>query len=344
MKPTRRELLVGGAALALAPAAMAAEPAMRTPKKPKALRPGDKIMITAPAGAADGPEHLERAASRVRSLGFEPVISPNAGKRFGYLAGTEQERADDINLALRDSSIRGIFYLRGGYGAMRILPLLDYKAMARDPKVTMGFSDITALHLAFLRQSRVVTYHGPCAESSWSEFSRSTLPVVTSAQAFGPVLVPATNPLNRQTFVPGRAEGRLVGGNLTLVASLAGTPYGAQLKGAVLVLEDIGEEPYRVDRMLTQLLLTGGLKECAAIVFGDFRDRPRPGDAPETNPERTFSLEQVLRDRTAAAGVPSYWGLNFGHIGQNHILPLGCRARVDADTQSLELLESAVSV
>lgn len=335
---------MGGAAIGLGLTALsaAAKPLSR-PKLPPALRPGDRIAITCPAGAADGQEHLDRAAERIRSLGWEPVFSKNALARHGYLAGTDQQRAEDLNTALRDPSIQGILYLRGGYGAMRILPMLDYRAMKERPIVTMGFSDITALHLAFLARSGVMTYHGPCAESRWSDFSRETLPIVTDSSPFGEVRHPAEGPA-RATLVPGQTKGRPVAGNLSLVASLMGTPYMPSLEGAILCLEDIGEEPYRVDRMLTHLWLSGQLKKAKGLVFGDFRERRRAGEPTEPiDPITTFSQQQVLMDRCAQIGIPAYSGLSFGHIGNNHILPLGAMANLDADACSLEIIEPAVA-
>ncbi len=334
---------MGGAAAALGLAVGAAAKPLGKPKLPRALKPGDRIAITSPAGAADGPQHLESASEKIRSLGWEPVVSKNATARYGYLAGTDGQRAEDLNTALRDETIAGILYLRGGYGAMRILPALDYDAMRRRPIVTMGFSDITALHLAFLARSGVVTFHGPCAESRWSEFSRSSLPIVTVSQPFGTVLHPVEGGAPKTTLVPGKGRGRIVAGNLSLVVALAGTPYLPSLKGCILCLEDIGEDPYRVDRMLTHLLLTGQLKDAEGIIFGDFRERRRPGEEPDKTPaNETFNMEQVLLDRCQAIGIPAFSGLSFGHIGNNHILPLGVMATLDAGAKSLTLTESAV--
>ncbi|MFN7764835.1 MAG: LD-carboxypeptidase [Armatimonadota bacterium] len=346
METSRRAFLAGAAGLGLAGVglSMGSDPVAEPDEvlRPPALRPGDRIAIVCPAGPADDQAHLDRAAERVRSLGFEPVLGKRALARWGYLAGTDAERAEDLNEVIRDPDVQGVFCLRGGYGAIRILPVLDYEAMRKSPKVIMGYSDITALHLAYLAQSGVVSFHGPCAESSWTEYARGTLPVCLAAEAWGEVKNAAsTEP--RRTLVPGVAEGPLVGGNLTLVASMCGTPYLPSLAGAIVFLEDIGEEPYRVDRMLTQLILNGGLAEAAGIVFGNFRKRPRPGEEPPPDdPTLTFSMEQVHEERAKAAGVPAMAGLPFGHVADNHIMPLGVRARLDATAQTLTLLEPAV--
>ena len=337
MDITRRTFIAGVGATALAPSAHAA-PRVRLPR---ALKPGDRVAIVAPAGLAENQEHIDKSMAKVRSLGYEPVAYPNVLKNYGYLAGTDEERAADLNAALRDPAIRGIFYLRGGYGAMRILPLLDYRAMKHDPKVTIGFSDVTALHLAFLAKSDVITFHGPCAESSWSDFSRATLGVMTSPAPFG--VCKQAPDVPRTTLMPGVAEGRLVAGNLSLISSLIGTDFCPSLRGAILALEDIGEDPYRVDRMLTEILLAPKSHGLKGLVFGDFRERLRPGEVPEQiDPSRTFTLMQVLQDRSRAFGVPSWSGLCFGHTRQNHILPLGVRARLDADQQTLTILEKSV--
>lgn len=336
---TRRELVGGLAAVGLTGVSVGQnEVVSRSMLLPRALSPGDRVAIVAPAGKADGQAHVTLAAAKVRSLGFEPVPSRNILARHGYFAGTDSQRASDMNDAIRDRSIRGIIALRGGYGAMRILDLLDYDALRRDPKVLLGFSDITALHLAFLARG-VVAFHGPCAESSWSEYSRATLPVVMRDQPFGLCAgVSGGDPLVE--LVPGRAEGVLTGGNLSMVAAMVGTPFAPRFEGAVVVLEDIGEDSYRVDRMLTQLLLAG-LDKAAALVFGNFRPRARPGSE-QVDPAE-FTLGEVWRDRAKAIGVPCFAGLPFGHLTSNHILPLGVRARVDSTACTLTVLDPAVT-
>ncbi|MBX3095321.1 MAG: LD-carboxypeptidase [Fimbriimonadaceae bacterium] len=335
---SRREVLGGLAAVGLTGALSGqSAPADSRIRLPKALTPGDKVAIVAPAGKASGQAHVTLAAAKVRSLGFEPAPSRNILARHGYFAGTDEQRASDMNDAIRDPSIRGIIALRGGYGAMRILDQLDYEALRRDPKVLIGFSDITAIHLAFVAEG-VAAFHGPCAESSWSEYSRATLPVVTRNQPYGGCArVSGGDPLVE--LVPGRAEGVLTGGNLSMVTAMVGTRYSANLEGSVVVLEDIGEDSYRVDRMLTQLLLAG-LNKAAAVVFGNFRPRARPGS--ELVDPSEFTIGQVWRDRAKAIGVPCFAGLPFGHVTANHILPLGIRARVDATACTLSILDPAV--
>lgn len=338
MDMSRRTLLAGAGMLALSPELSAApQPLVKLVLPPK-LKPGDRIAIVAPAGAADDQAHIARASAKVAALGYVPVPMPNVLKRFGYLAGTDEERATDMNQAIRDPDIDGIFYLRGGYGSMRILPLLDYAALEGRPKMTIGFSDVTALHLGILAKSGVVTFHGPCAESSWSDFSKSTVGVFTRDAVFGIAKHPAADGIRRTTLVTGKAKGPLIAGNLSLVVSLIGTPFMPNLKGAILALEDIGEDPYRIDRMLSQVLLATAGKGLAGLAFGNFRQRLRPGEIPEVlDPKKTFSTEQVLLERAKAFGVPAYSGLSFGHIGLNHVLPLGVTCELDADRCELKI-------
>lgn len=340
MKLTRRQMLAGTAGLAASTAFGQSETDNRTWLKPKALKPGDRVAIIAPAGAADNQEHINKACDKVRGLGFEPVPSHNILRRYGYLAGTDQQRADDLNAAFQDDAIKGIFCLRGGYGTTRMLHLLDYENIRKNPKVVIGFSDITGIHCAIAKHAKVHTFHGPCAESSWNEFQQKSLPVLTQNKAYGECLVQDEDV--RATVHHGTAEGRIICGNLTLFSCIMGTPDMPDTRGSILVLEDVGEAPYRVDRMLTQLLNAGVIQECAGIVLGNFSlPKPNPDDIPP-EPTHTFTMDEVIADRMAGAGVPCFKGFAFGHVAQQQILPIGVRAQMDANACTLSLLESAV--
>lgn len=340
MKLSRRTLLAGASATAITGLSMTSKAAAPKLGLPKALKPGDKVGLIAPAGALDDQAHLDKVIEKVKSLGYEPIPMPNVLKRFGYLGGTDKERADDLNQALHDDELRAIFCIRGGYGAMRILPMLDYAKMRENPKPIIGYSDITALHLAFYAKSGVTTFHGPCGESTWGEFSRSTLPVMTDSSSFG--LSKTLEPL--QILVPGKAKGKIVAGNLSIVVSLLGTPYFPSLKNSILFLEDIGEDPYRVDRMLTEILLSDKSKGLKGLVFGDFRVRFKPGEvATPPDPEKSFTTEQVLFERSQAFKVPAVSRFPFGHTASNHILPLGVEAELDAEMGTVKILGKAVS-
>lgn len=245
-------------------------------------------------------------------------------RRYGYLAGTDDERLDDLNRAIRDPAIQGIWCVRGGYGVLRILEEVDFEALARKPKALIGFSDITGLHAAVGRRSGLVTFHGPFPNRQLSQFSRLSL---QRAVASGDN--PAGVAPDAEELVPGRARGRLVGGNLALIAALAGTSYFPELDGAILVLEDVNEPVYRIDRMLRQLQLTGALSRISGLLLGAFTEL---GDKGETLP-----LEQVLRDTAERAGVPCLSGVPVGHIADQWTLPLGAMAELDTASRCLTI-------
>lgn len=253
-------------------------------------------------------------------------------RRDGYLAGSDAERAADFNRMARDPDVRGIFALRGGYGTMRILDALDFRAIAADPKVVMGFSDLTAVLNAVVRESRVVAFHGPLAarESVWDETTlESVRRACMSPEPLGVLHAPDATVLRA-----GRARGRLAGGNLSLVTSLLGTPWAPPLRDALLVLEDVDEEPYRIDRMLTQLRLAGALAGAAGILFGACTHCEAKG--------ASMSASAVVEDRIADAGVPAVTGVPVGHLPEQWVLPLGLEAVLDAGGRSLRIDEPAV--
>ena len=303
--------------------------------RPPALAPGARVALVAPAGPlAEGA--VDRAVARVRDWGFEPVEGAHVRGRHGYLAAPDAERAADFDAALRDPSIDAVWCLRGGYGTMRIVDALDWDALARHPRPVIGFSDITALHLAIQRLG-IVSFHGPHpATAELNPFSRGGLVrLLTSAEPAGVLPFPAENG-RAEAFAGGAAEGPLVGGNLSLVAATLGTPYQVRAEGAILFLEEVGEPAYRVDRLLSQLRLAGVLGSVAGVALGAFTESPDEGA------EGTPQIAEVLHDRLADLGVPVAFGFPFGHVDDNWTLPLGVRARLDADAGTLELLEPAV--
>ena len=297
---------------------------MRTPPL---LAPGARVALVAPAGPVSKDGVFRTAVQQARSFGWEAVIGDNATARTRYLAGSDEQRLLDLNAALRDDTIDGIWCLRGGYGVMRILDGLDTAAMSARPRAVIGFSDITALHAALGRHSQVVGYHGPHAAAPLTSFSRDSLTraIVDGTDSCG--LAPAA-----RTFRSGRAEGRLVGGNLSLLASLCGSRYAPDYDGGILVLEDVDEASYRIDRMLRQLMLNGALSKLAGIVYGQFTEEG--GRASATSPSR----EQVLREMADIAGVPTLAGVPVGHIDDQWTIPLGAMAVLDADAKSLQVI------
>ena len=304
--------------------------------RPPALRPGARVALVAPAGPlADGA--VDRAVERVRGWGFEPVVGEHARKRHGYLAAPDPERTADFNAALRDDSIDAVWCLRGGYGVMRIVDGIDWPALTRRPRPVIGFSDNTALHLA-IRRHGVVSFHGPHpATEELSRFSADgLLRALTVAEPAGILPLPEDED-EPETIAGGVAEGPLVGGNLSLIASTLGTPYAIQAEGALLFLEEVGEAAYRVDRLLSQLRLAGVLGAAAGIVIGGITD------VPDAGAEHVPLVEDVLHDLLGDLGIPVAYGFPFGHLEDNWTLPVGVRARLDADAGTLELLESGVA-
>ena len=306
----------------------------------KRLKIGDTIGLIGPSGTVREAGAVDQAIAYMKELGFRVKVGESAHAKYGYLSGTDEVRARDINAMFADPEVDAIVCTRGGYGTMRMLDLLDYDVIRANPKVFVGFSDITALHIAFFEKCGLVTFHGPMATRWKPEFADGfTQPAfynaVMKAQPLGK-LVNAPDYHERKTVNSGCAEGLLVGGNLSLIAGTIGTPYEINTKDRILFIEEIGERTYCVDRMLTQLRLAGKFEDCAGIVFGDFND------CPVEYPEFGLTLEEVIRDVAAPCGKPIFTGLQAGHVSPKLTLPLGTCCRMDADSCTLEVLEAAV--
>jgi muramoyltetrapeptide carboxypeptidase len=300
---------------------------LRAMRLPPRLAAGARIALVAPAGPLRGPAELDAAIAHASALGWDAVPAPHVLAQEGYLAGSDAVRALDFNEALRDDAVDGIWCVRGGYGAMRILPALDYDALRRRPKPVLGYSDITALHAAIGVRCGLVSFHAPTARGALTAFSRDSL-VRAVVEGRDPCGV-ATGALGLRS---GRARGRLVGGNLALLAALAGTPYAPDYDDAILVLEDVGEATYRIDRMLRQLILSGALERVAGIAFGQFTDGTDPIDV------ASRPLVDVLREAGEAAGVPTLAGIPLGHVNDQWTIPLGASAELDADEGTLRVI------
>jgi muramoyltetrapeptide carboxypeptidase len=313
--------------------------------KPPKLIQGNRVALVAPAGPLLEKDDLTRAEALCRALGYDPVLGKSAYARHGYLAGTDQERLADLNSALADPSIDALWCIRGGYGSIRLLGEVNYAALAHQPKALIGFSDITLLLNAFTRLTGVVTFHGPVARSSMPAFSRWHFErVLSRAEVPGrlarmpaapDVLIPQEDRI--VTLRGGVAEGRLAGGNLTLLQCLIGTPYFPDLDGAILFLEDVGEDLYRVDRMLAHLRLVGALRRLSGVLIGRFTCLERSGR------DGALGFDEVLASYFGPLGIPVAYGFPIGHIDAQWTLPLGILARLDADAGEVELLESAVA-
>ncbi|HEV7990914.1 MAG TPA: LD-carboxypeptidase [Gemmatimonadaceae bacterium] len=291
---------------------------------PPPLAAGARVALVTPAGPLGGIAELDCAIDNARRLGWEPVPGANVMARHGYLGGTDAERLHDLNAALADESIDAIWCVRGGYGAMRLLAHIDYASLTRRPRALIGFSDITALHAAIATRCELVSYHGPTARGALTEFSRDSL-----QRAVIEHRDPCGHAASARTICGGRAHGRLVGGNLALLAALAGTPYAPDYRDALLVLEDIGEPVYRIDRMLVQLALSGALAQIAGLVVGHFTEA-----TPGHEIERT-ALDDLVRGAAEIAGVPAIAGVPIGHIHEQWTIPLGANAELDADARTL---------
>ena len=313
--------------------------------RPQRLRKGDKIGVVAPASAPANPANIDLGLKALKRLGFEPRPATNLRKRWGFLAGTDQERADDLIEVFADPEVKGIICFRGGYGAARLLPLLDYNVIRSNPKVFIGYSDITSLHCAFLAKAGLVSFHGPMLNSdllkdNLPDFTlQSFLRLVTQAAAPGGISQGCRR--NRvQVLAAGTASGRLVGGNISILCASLGTPYQPSLDGVILFIEDLNEEPYRFDRMLTQLLNAGLLQKVAGVAVGVNKNCRDPKAGKST--EYRQSLEDVLKERLLPLKVPIVTGLPFGHVRFNATLPVGVPALLDGNKGELCILESAV--
>ena len=312
---------------------------------PPRLRPGDTIGLINPSGAVYERAPYDDTHARLKALGFHVKEGQHLRARYGHMAGTPQQRADDIHALFADPEVAGILAMTGGSGANRVLPLLDYDLISRHPKFLGGFSDLTALITAVQVKTGLVTFHSPLGRSEWNAFSVEHFKAVAmdaQAHTFRNAVIPGDDlaaPEGRTTTLRGGvAQGPLVGGNLAVLTSLAGTPYWPSFDGAILFLEDVNEYVYRVDRMLSTLMLSGALQRVAGVVLGGFTDcKPSEGSF------GSLTLDEVFDDYFGSLSVPVYRGAQFGHIRRKFTLPLGVPAEMDGDAGTLRLLAPAVT-
>src|SRR5262245_926692 len=296
-------------------------------RRPPRLKPGSRVALISPSGPLRDETDLQHALDSARAMGWDPVVGAYVLERDGYLAGPDEHRLADLNRFAADASIDAIWCIRGGYGAMRLLERIDYDAWCRHPKPLIGYSDITALHAAIGSRAELVTFHGPTARGRLTEFSRASLRAAvvdgTEPCGFAPDAI---------TLHDGRARGRLVGGNLALLAAMCGTPYAASLDGAILVLEDVNEAVYRIDRMLTQLRLSGALLGVTGIAFGRFTD------IPEDMGHEGRPLLDLLGEVARQCDIPCLANIPLGHIADQWTVPLGAVAELDANARTLSII------
>ncbi|MBD3409355.1 MAG: LD-carboxypeptidase [Ignavibacteriales bacterium] len=307
--------------------------------KPKKIRKGDVVSLIAPASNPKDMSRIEKSVRYFEGLGYRVKIGAGVGKGYGYLAATDDERLADLHAAFEDAETSMVMCVRGGYGTPRLLERIDYRLIKRNPKIFVGYSDITALSLAFLRKAKLVTFAGPMAAVDfWKDVDpyaeENFWRTVSSAKKPGAVPMPAGTKL--APLVKGKAEGALMGGNLALVAALAGSPYMPDPRGAILWLEEVGEPQYRVDRMLNQMAISGMLKKAAGVLLGEFT-----GCDDEPGAE-TLTLEQVFDRYLGSLDKPVVRGFPHGHVDKTHTIPFGVRASLDANNGVVRYLEPAV--
>lgn len=313
--------------------------------KPKRLKKGDTIGLVAP-GYAVKPEVLKKAKETLTNMGFVPYHTERILWNHGYFSNTDEERAADVNEMFANPEIDGILCARGGYGCTRIMSLIDYKSIQKNPKVLIGFSDITALANGIYKETGLITFHGPVGSTLDDEYSINQLQNVLVNPKENLLIENVIlkddellrNPeFDRYTITPGKATGKLVGGSLTLINALIGTPHEIDFTGTIVFIEDVEESPYRIDRMLTQLIEGPTFKKAAGIVIGVCNgcDKPpKPG---------SFTLKEVILDRIKHLGIPAAYGMSFGHVKNNFTLPIGIKVTFDADSMTVKLLEKAVT-
>lgn len=338
------------AALAAVPAAGAALQSRQSPKpetivRPPRLKPGDEIGIVAPASATFQTIDVDIARESLEALGLKVKIGAHVLARHGYLAGGDKDRAADINGFFADDSIKAVVPIRGGWGSSRVLPHLDYDTIRRNPKVVVGYSDITALHNAIHAKTGLVTFHGPNGMGRWDSWSldyfKRVLFAGEAVTLSNLVKLSDRNALTptehrMQTITPGTARGRLLGGNLTVLTAILGSPYVPSFEGAILFLEDVGEDLYRVDRMFTQLKLAGVLDVIRGFIFGTCAEcGPGEGFA-------SLTLEEIFADHIKPLGIPAWFGAMIGHQTPQWTVPIGIEAEVDASKGTITLLSPAV--
>lgn len=308
---------------------------------PKALKKGDTVGLVSSSKATANRIDIQIATEVLETLGFKVKHGQHLADRRGHLAGRDEDRAADINAMFADKTVNAVICLRGGSGAARVLPLLDYDVIRNNPKVLLGYSDITALHNAIGAQTGLITFHGPNGTGSWNSFNaeqfdkiffRQEQAVFENEPAKGDELVARQN--RTQVITGGKVQGELVGGNLTVLTALAGSPYLPDFTDKILFLEDVQEDPYRVDRMFSTLRLMGALDKIKGFIFGECT-KCEPGGG-----YGSLTLDEIFDDYIKPLNIPAYRGAMIGHIAKQFIVPVGAKVEMDADAGTFKLLEN----
>lgn len=312
--------------------------------KPPRLKSGDTVGLINPAGATFHPDDVTQTEEILTALGLKAKRGKYILDRYGYLAGPDEHRAADINEFYADKSVNALLSIRGGWGCNRILPLLDYDLIKKHPKIIMGYSDITSLLVAIFAKTGVITFHGPVGTSTWNRFSTENVRdilfdgkavTMENPYAVGDNLVQTSDRV--LTITPGKATGRLVGGNLSVLTAMVGSDFLPDWKDVILFVEEVGEDIYRVDRMLTQLKLAGILDQISGFVFG------KCTDCGSGEGYGSLTLDDVFNDLVKPLGIPAYYGAMIGHITDKFTVPVGCEVEMDAVKGTIRMLEPAVS-
>ncbi len=304
---------------------------------PTRLTKGDTVVIMGLAGAVRDQKVVVDFKEILEKQGFVVLIGQTVYKTFGYLSGTDDERANEFNHFVSDTQVKAIFFIKGGWGCGRVLDKINYEQLKNNPKIILGFSDLTSLLNAIYHKTGLVTFHGPTGNSSWDSFSLNSFMDMVSRRGLS-----LQKPVIRQLQVfsvlrAGKASGTLIGGNLTVFCSLLGTPYFPSCSGKILFLEDTHEEPYRIDRMLNSLRLAGVFDQVSGLIFGQFND------CKAEKPNESFTLEEVVQHQLNEYAFPVIWGAPIGHIKDKWTLPIGVEAHMNTDDLALKLIRPAVS-
>jgi muramoyltetrapeptide carboxypeptidase len=308
--------------------------------KPSRLKSGDLIGIITPASAPKDISRIEKSVKYFEKLGFKVEVGKNVGKSYGYLAGTDKQRLEDIHYMFSKKEVKAVICARGGYGTPRLLEKIDYELISKNPKIFVGYSDITSLQLALLYQCGLVTFAGPMAAVDfWDEVNKYTeenfWKLLTSNKKFGKVNLPLKH--NLKIHWAGKSEGRIVGGNLAHLIASFGTPYHPKYKNKILLIEDVDEAPYRIDRMLSQLKHANVFEKISGLIFGQFTDCEE-----KDNEKPTLTLEQVFEDFIKDMKIPVVSNFPHGHVKETMTIPYGIEVELNATKEYLEFLEPAV--
>lgn len=310
--------------------------------KPQRLKKGDTIGIISP-GSFVKEQQLEKSIQTIKSLGFEPYYLSSILDKHGSFAGTDANRISELHHMFSNAQVAGIICARGGYGGIRLLPDIDYSLIKNNPKALIGFSDVTALLQTIYQQTGLIGFHGPMGISTFSDYTKYNFQkILMYPEDDFTIKISEINAAEddliyrSKTIIPGIAEGEIIGGNLSVLCSMIGTTYDFDTTGKILILEEVAEEPYRIDKMLTQLLLSGKLQKAAGIALGIFRK------CEAEEPRNSFHVLEIVHERLNRLNVPVVYGLSFGHIRQNATLPIGLKVKLDTEKHTITLTEKAV--